>query len=72
MPGHHHGQEIWLEAWLPKDDVCCPVALIAYGWLEERPDMSEVEEVMLASGYAQNRQAARGQIEAIPRLAEGE
>jgi len=57
---------------LLKDDVCCPVALIAYGWLEERPDMSEVEEVMLASGYAQNRQAARGQIEAIPRLAEGE
>src|SRR4030042_1671105 len=43
---------------LLKDDVCCPVALIAYGWLEERPDMSEVEEVMLASGYAQNRQAA--------------
>jgi len=57
---------------LCKDDICCPVALIAYGWLDEPPDISEVEEVMLASGYAQNREAARRQIEAIPRLAEGE
>jgi uncharacterized protein (DUF169 family) len=57
---------------LLKEDVCCPVALIAYGWVEEPPDISDVEEVMLASGYAENRQAARRQIEAIPRLAEGE
>ena len=57
---------------LLKEDVCCPVALIAYGWLEEPPDISEVEEVMLASGYAENREAARRQIESIPRLAEGE
>jgi uncharacterized protein (DUF169 family) len=57
---------------LLKEDVCCPVALIAYGWLEQPPDISEVEEVMLASGYAENREAARRQIEAIPRLTEGE
>jgi len=57
---------------LRKDDVCCPVALIAYGWLEELPDITEVEEVMVASGYAQNRPAARKQLESIPRLAAGE
>jgi uncharacterized protein (DUF169 family) len=57
---------------LRKDDVCCPVALIAYGWLEEPPDIAEVEEVMVTSGYARNREAARKQIDAIPRLAEGE
>jgi len=57
---------------LLKEDVCCPVALIAYGWLEEPPDISVVEDVMLASGYAENPQAARRQIEAIPRLTEGE
>jgi uncharacterized protein (DUF169 family) len=57
---------------LRKEDVCCPVALIAYGWMKDLPDLEEVVEVMVASGYAQNQEAARKQIEAIPRLEEGE
>jgi uncharacterized protein (DUF169 family) len=57
---------------LRKEDICCPVALIAYGWMKDLPDLKEVVEVMVASGYAQNQEAARKQIEGIPRLEEGE
>jgi uncharacterized protein (DUF169 family) len=57
---------------LLRDDVCCAAALIAYGWFEEEPTLDEVADLMLAAQYAENREAARRQIEAIPRLTRGE
>jgi uncharacterized protein (DUF169 family) len=57
---------------LLKDDVCCAAALIAYGWAGKQPRAEEVADLMLAAQYAQNREAAHRQIEAIPRLAPGE
>ena len=57
---------------LIKEDVCCVPALIAYGWVEEEPTTDEVADLMLAAEYAENAQAAKRQIEAIPRLDKGE
>ncbi len=57
---------------LIKDDICCVPALIAYGWVEEEPTIEEVAGLMLAAEYAENPEAARNQIEAIPRLNKGE
>ncbi len=57
---------------LINDDVCCVPALIAYGWVEKEPPMDEVMDLMLAANYADNADAARRQIEAIPRLGKGE
>jgi uncharacterized protein (DUF169 family) len=56
---------------LSRDDVCCAAALIAYGWAKQEPTLDEVAELMLAAQYAENREAARKQIEAIPRLPKG-
>ena len=56
---------------LIKDDVCCAAALVAYGWVETEPTLDEVAHVMLAADYAENPEAARKQIEAIPRLDKG-
>ncbi len=56
---------------LSSDDVCCAAALIAYGWAKEEPTLDEVAELMLAAQYAENREAARRQIEAIPTLPRG-
>jgi uncharacterized protein (DUF169 family) len=55
-----------------KDDLCCAAALIAYGWVETEPTLDEVADLMLAAQYAENREAARRQIEAIPRLPKGQ
>lgn len=57
---------------LVKDDVCCVAALIAYGWVENEPSVDEFVDLMLAAEYAENADAARNQIEAIPRLNKGE
>jgi len=57
---------------LLKDDVCCAAALIAYGWVETEPSLDEVADLMLAAEYAKNRDAARRQIQAIPRLPKGQ
>jgi uncharacterized protein (DUF169 family) len=57
---------------LLREDVCCAAALIAYGWFEEEPTLDEVADLMLAAQYAENREAARRQIEAIPRLTSGQ
>lgn len=55
-----------------KEDVCCVAALIAYGWVENEPTVDEVADLMLAAEYAENSEAARRQIEAIPRLDKGQ
>lgn len=57
---------------LQRDDVCCAAALVAYGWVEEEPTLDEVADLMLAAQYAENPEAARRQIAAIPRLPKGE
>lgn len=57
---------------LLKDDVCCAAALVAYGWVEEEPTLDEFADLMLAAQYAENQDAARRQIEAIPRLPKGQ
>jgi uncharacterized protein (DUF169 family) len=57
---------------LLKDDVCCAAALVAYGWVEQEPSLDEFADLMLAAQYAENRDAARRQIEAIPRLPKGQ
>ncbi len=57
---------------LSRDDLCCAAALIAYGWAKEEPTLDEVADLMLAAQYAENREAARRQIEAIPRLPKGD
>jgi uncharacterized protein (DUF169 family) len=53
------------------DDVCCVAALIVYGWAEKEPTMDDVADLMLAAKYAENTEAARRQIEAIPKLDKG-
>jgi uncharacterized protein (DUF169 family) len=55
-----------------KDDVCCAAAVVAYGWAEQEPTLDEFADLMLAAEYAENRDAARRQIEAIPRLPKGQ
>jgi len=57
---------------LTSDDVCCVPALVAYGWAEKEPTMDEMMGLMLEASYAENAEAARRQIEAIPRLGKGE
>lgn len=57
---------------LIKDDICCVPALIAYGWVAKEPTLEEVAQLMLDAEYAENSEAARRQIEAIPRLAKGQ
>jgi uncharacterized protein (DUF169 family) len=57
---------------LQRDDVCCAAALVAYGWVEEEPTLEEVADLMIAAQYAENPEAARRQIQAIPRLPKGE
>lgn len=57
---------------LQRDDVCCAAALVGYGWVEKEPTLDEVADLMLAAQYAENPEAARRQIGAIPRLLKGE
>ena len=57
---------------LISEDVCCVPALVAYGWAEKEPTMEDMMELMLEAGYAENADAARRQIEAIPRLGKGQ
>ena len=57
---------------LINDDVSCVPALIAYGWVQKEPTVDEVADLMIAANYAENAEAARRQIEAIPRLGKGE
>jgi len=57
---------------LQRDGVCCAAALVGYGWVEGEPILDEDADLMLSAQYAENPEAARRQIGAIPRLPKGE